>query len=64
MAAVVTLEIEGESAKPYRKLVLDQRGPIPEKDMRAAPVFYLTYKESTEWRSQLPPSGCLTTSRV
>jgi murein DD-endopeptidase MepM/ murein hydrolase activator NlpD len=64
MAAVVTLEIEGESAKPYRKLVLDQRGPLPEKGRRATPVLYLTFKEGAEWRSGLPPSGGIHFTRV
>jgi murein DD-endopeptidase MepM/ murein hydrolase activator NlpD len=57
MAAVVTLEIEGASGKPWRKLVLDQRGPINEKDKFGAPALYLSYKEGEKWRNELPPSG-------
>jgi murein DD-endopeptidase MepM/ murein hydrolase activator NlpD len=64
MAPIVTLEIKGKSGKPYRKLVLDQRGPVLEKEKRAAAVLYLTFKEAAEWRSNLPPSGGVHFTRV
>ncbi len=46
MVPVVALEIEGETGAPYRKLVLDQRGPIP---AGTAPVsLYLSTRERKE----------------
>jgi murein DD-endopeptidase MepM/ murein hydrolase activator NlpD len=57
MTPVVTLEIEGAGAKPWRKLVLDQRGPILEKDKFGAPALYLSYNDAAKWRRDLPPPG-------
>jgi murein DD-endopeptidase MepM/ murein hydrolase activator NlpD len=47
MVSVITLEISGERARPWRKLVLDQRGPIA--DVRAAGALYLTSAEAKRW---------------
>ncbi len=57
MAPVVTLEIEGAGARPWRKLGLDQRGPVDEKDKFTAPALYLSYKEGEKWRKGLPWTG-------
>jgi hypothetical protein len=57
MAAAVTLEIEGESAKPWRKLVLDQRGPIFNNGPSLARALYLTGKDGDKWRKSLPNVG-------
>jgi len=51
MTAVVTLEIRGEGVRPWRKLVLDQRGPI-EDDRQTA--LYLGYEESQPFVEDLP----------
>jgi len=50
---VVTLEIRGERAKPWRKLVLDQRGEIAEP--RACPALYMKHAESQPWLAGIPP---------
>jgi murein DD-endopeptidase MepM/ murein hydrolase activator NlpD len=52
MAPVVTVEITGESAKPWRKLVLDQRGLVTGKEKPGA--LYLTVEEGEKWRKDLP----------
>jgi murein DD-endopeptidase MepM/ murein hydrolase activator NlpD len=57
MTPVVTLEITGAGAKPWRKLVLDQRGPIREKNRTGVSALYLSYKEGEKWRTELPPTG-------
>jgi hypothetical protein len=64
MAPVVTLQIEGARAKPWRKLVLDQRGPVREMNMFGAPAMYLSYKEGEKWWRELPPSGGIHFTRV
>jgi hypothetical protein len=47
MAAVVTLEIRGEKAAPWRKLVLDQRGEIG--DPTAASALYVKHADKQRW---------------
>jgi len=56
MAAVVTLEIRGEVAAPWRKLVLDQRGEIG--DPTAASALYVKHADKQRWlagRPAFPP---------
>jgi hypothetical protein len=53
MVPVVTLEIAGQSSKPWRKLVLDQRGEIA--DPRAASALYLTSAEKRRWTEGKAP---------
>jgi murein DD-endopeptidase MepM/ murein hydrolase activator NlpD len=57
MAAVVTLEIEGESAKPWRKLVLDQRGAIFNNGPALARTLYLTGRDGDKWKAGVPAIG-------
>jgi hypothetical protein len=53
MVPVVTIEIRGEGARPWRKLVLDQRGEIG--DVKAAGALYLKHDDAKRWRAGLPP---------
>jgi len=53
MVPVVTLEIRGEGSRPWRKLVLDQRGEVG--DEKAASALYLKYEDAQRWREGLPP---------
>ena len=52
MVPVVTLEIAGDEAKPWRKLVLDQRGPV--ENPRAASVLYVSNKDKQRWLKGRP----------
>ena len=53
MAPVVTVEITGEGTKPWRKLVLDQRGAV--ENPRAAGALYLSSAEKRRWTDGRPP---------
>ena len=52
MTPVVTLEIVGEKSKPWRKLVLDGRGPLDEREPPTA--LYLTSQQAARWAKDLP----------
>lgn len=54
MPALVTLEIQGpKGVKPWRKLVLDQRGPLG--DPKASSALYLTKKQKQRWPEGAQP---------
>ena len=53
MVPVVTLEISGAKSKPWRKLVLDQRGAI--EDARQSLPLYLSNQEKQRWLKGRPP---------
>ena len=53
MVPVVTLEVAGGQAKPWRKLVLDQRGAI--EDARQSLPLYLSHQEKQRWLKGRPP---------
>lgn len=52
MVPVVTLEIHSKSADPWRKLVLDQRGPMT--DDRQTSALYLPSQERMAFTEDLP----------
>lgn len=52
MVPVVTLEIDGQNIPPWRKLVLDQRGPLTGKEQPT--VLYLSSEESMRWAKNVP----------
>ena len=52
MVPVVTIEIRGPGAAPWRKLVLDQRGEIAHP--RAAPALYLKSADAKPWLENVP----------
>lgn len=50
---LVTIEITGKQAAPWRKLVLDQRGPM--HDARIVKPLYLSYAQRKPFVEGLPP---------
>ena len=64
-AAAVTLEIEGQGAEPFRKLVLDHRGPI-QNDRQVRPLFqpYAARKAWLEGLDRSPFTQILNVTRT
>lgn len=52
MVPLVTVEILGKKSKPWRKLVLDQRGEVG--DPSAAPALYVPADAANSWREGQP----------
>lgn len=52
MVPVVTIEIQGGKSKPWRKLVMDQRGEVG--DAAAATALYVKYEAKQRWLKDVP----------